>query len=65
MKDTSMLNGNQMRLLANPPTKHVGNGQRLIYAYTDAQLKILRQLETLGFVERYSSSSGYWVLCDK
>jgi hypothetical protein len=64
MKDTSMLNGNQKRFLADPPTRDVGNGQRLVFAYTDAQLRVVRQLEALGFLKRYPSTSGYWILCN-
>jgi len=59
------LTGNQKRFLANPPTKDFGNGKRLVFAYTDAQLNTIKQLETLGFLKRYPSSSGFWSLVEK
>lgn len=59
------LTGNQRRYLARPKTKDIGNGTRLIFAYTDAELRVIRQLEALGLLKRYPSSSGFWELTDE
>jgi len=59
------LTGNQKRYLAKPKTRDVGNGNRLIFAYTDAELRTIRQLEALGLLKRYPSTSGFWELTDK
>jgi len=59
------LTGNQKRYLAKPKTKDIGNGKRLIFAYTDAELRTIRQLEALGLLKRYPSTSGFWELSDK
>ena len=59
------LTGNQKRYLARPKTKSVGNGNRLIFAYTDAELRTIRQLEALGLLKRYPSTSSFWELTDE
>jgi hypothetical protein len=59
------LTGNQKRYLAKPKTRDVGNGTRLIFAYTDAELRTIRQLEALGLLKRYPSTSGFWELTDE
>jgi hypothetical protein len=64
MNNTARLTGNQKRFLANPPTKQYGD-KRLVFAYTDAQLKTVRQLVNLGFLVRYQSTSGFWEMTDK
>jgi hypothetical protein len=58
------LTGNQKRYLAKPKTKDIGNGTRLIFAYTDAELNTIRQLQELGILQRYPSTSGFWELTD-
>jgi hypothetical protein len=55
------LTGNQKRFLEKPPTKAFGD-LRLVFAYTDAQLRVALQLEALGLLTRYPSSSGFWTL---
>jgi len=61
------LTGNQKRYLVKPKTKDVGNGTRLIFAYTDAELNTIRQLEALGLLKRCTSMapSWFWELTDK
>jgi hypothetical protein len=59
------LTGNQKRFLAAPKTKDIGNGTRLIFAYTDAEVRVIHQLEILGLLKRYPSTSGFWELTDK
>ena len=59
------LTGNQKRYLAKPKTRDVGNGTRLIFAYTDAELRTIRQLQALGLLKRYPSTSGFWELTDE
>jgi hypothetical protein len=59
------LTGNQKRYLVKPKTKDIGNGTRLIFAYTDAELRVIRQLEALGLLKRYPSTSGFWELTDE
>jgi len=59
------LTGNQKRYLVKPKTKDIGNGTRLIFAYTDAELRTIRQLEALGLLKRYPSTSGFWELTDE
>jgi hypothetical protein len=58
------LTGNQKKYLAKPKTKDIGNGTRLIFAYTDAELNTIRQLQELGMLQRYPSTSGFWELTD-
>lgn len=64
MNKANQLTGNQKRFLANPPTKQHGD-KRLVFAYTDAQLKTVLQLVELGFLVRYPSTSGFWLMTDK
>jgi hypothetical protein len=59
------LTGNQKRYLVKPKTRDIGNGTRLIFAYTDAELNTIRQLEALGLLKRYPSTSGFWELTDE
>jgi hypothetical protein len=59
------LTGKQKRYLVKPKTKDIGNGTRLIFAYTDAELRTIRQLEALGLLKRYPSTSGFWELTDE
>lgn len=57
--------GNQKRYLTKPKTKDIGSGVRLIFAWTDAELKTVLQLSKLGLLKRYHSSSSLWELTEE
>lgn len=59
------LTGNQKRYLVKPRTKDIGSGVRLIFAWTDAELKTILQLSKLGILKRYPSSSGFCELTEE
>jgi len=59
------LTGNQKRYLTKPKTTDIGSGVRLIFAWTDAELKTVLQLSKLGLLKRYHSSSSLWELTEE
>lgn len=55
------LTGNQKRFLdAAPRREH--NGRTLLYAWTKSQVHVAAQLEAMGVLVRFRSTSPYWYL---